>query len=557
MCSLSCPSCNATGFTSLSKLNKHRNGHEKPYECLAEGCHKRFAQRQALDRHTQSKHGDANNRAKYYHCTVDGCKYSSTGRRRKRFARADQAKEHIKDYGHYGPHSANDRPRRRGDWKPLFEERIITARFEEWTSDDTSARRTVQTCEYNSLDTKLWHKDDIGEIFLVEPAPGGGAGHECPVVGCYYHQPRPPENCNTTLFKTMKGLQEHHRRAHGTTPLAFSSTIAFGSQLHQDEELGSVSSLDSTAPSNDWGNITLNSNVETSQPWLPDLDLSFGAHNFEAVQCFNPGCIQYRRPLLGDLQAGVFVSDDFRLDDQGIRRSCQSCSQREPTTLQQPNLSLSLQLAGQSSDFHFTSLLSSPTTYATTSFPILNISEDNMQNASNATNNGTSLVHGENSLKLRKLTCTFPGCLKTFRRNYELQRHMMSVHSPTTIFCTICGRSFRRKDKLTEHIRHLHSISSESDSTKAKAMFSDLSIFSNCDWLSSSTFPSSKDAAPSDTLMEAGTKHYMEDINEWRPTSPKSLQIQAGTPESPVYVDESGSLSLSMNQDMCMVLEPQ
>lgn len=152
---------------------------------------------------------------------------------------------------------------------------------------------------------------------------------------------------------------------------------------------------------------------------------------------------------------------------------------------------------------------------------------------------------------------------------------MMSVHSPTTILCTLCGRSFRRKDKLTEHIRHLHSISSELDSTKAKAMFSDLSIFSNCNWLSSSTFPSSKDTATSDTLMEPGTGQYIEDINdlnlqplscspgqrswleEWRPTSPKSLQMRPGTSESPIYADGLGSLSLSMNQEVCMVLEPQ
>jgi len=70
--------------------------------------------------------------------------------------------------------------------------------------------------------------------------------------------------------------------------------------------------------------------------------------------------------------------------------------------------------------------------------------------------------------------------------------------------------------------------------------------------------------------MEPGTGQYIEGINdlnlqplsysseqrgwleEWRPTSPKSLQMQADTSESPIYADGSGSLS--MNQEVCMIL---
>jgi uncharacterized C2H2 Zn-finger protein len=159
-----------------------------------------------------------------------------------------------------------------------------------------------------------------------------------------------------------------------------------------------------------------------------------------------------------------------------------------------------------------------------------------------------------------KLTCTVPQCRKTFRRNYELQRHIMSVHSSVTIYCSLCGRSFRRKDKLTEHIRHAHSISSESDSTKAQTMFSDLSIFSDSDWLSSSTFPSSKDTAPTNRVVPPRTEHAIEGViapmdlqpysllseqwnswpEEWQYTTAKSLQLQVDTSAPPICIDESG-----------------
>ena len=170
-----------------------------------------------LDRHKHTQHRDTNMPTKYYHCTVDGCKYSSNGGRRKKFARVDQVKEHIKDYGHYAPHSANDRLRRPG--KPLFAEHIITVFFEEWTLDGDESSlplRNVQSCEYNSINTKLWHTDDIGELFLrVESYEELEAlnDHQCTAVDCYY-QIRPPEGLRGTVFKTLKGLHEHIHRAH-------------------------------------------------------------------------------------------------------------------------------------------------------------------------------------------------------------------------------------------------------------------------------------------------------------------------------------------------------
>ena len=124
-------------------------------------------------------------------------------------------KEHIKDYGHYGPHSASDRPRQPG--KQILTTEAITARFEEWSVDengDSQPRRTVQSCEYNSFKTRLWHTDVAAEIFFKGDKAGEGDGHICPVEGCYYLGMGRPEGCERVVFKTMKALLEHRRRAH-------------------------------------------------------------------------------------------------------------------------------------------------------------------------------------------------------------------------------------------------------------------------------------------------------------------------------------------------------
>ena len=265
--SFSCdyPSCKATTlFDSLSKLklvlslchvdivlltknSKHRNSHEKPYKCLAVNCSKRFAQQQHLDRHTQIKHQETNLSTKYYHCTVDGCKYASTGRSRKKFARLDQAKEHIKDYGHYGPHSANDRSRRPGN--RLWEDHSITVFFEEWAlhadgSGNLQPRRIVQSCEYDTHRTKLWHADDTGDLYLRGDVVGilqGIRDNICPTPDCYYQLfPRP--GLETTVFKTARGLQEHYRNAHELP----SQTSSLPSRLPSPERQDSCKDSGST-----------------------------------------------------------------------------------------------------------------------------------------------------------------------------------------------------------------------------------------------------------------------------------------------------------------------
>lgn len=132
-------------------------------------------------------------------------------------------KEHIKDYGHYGPHSANERPRR--PQKALSRDATIKVVFEEWTLDlngehneNLQPRRSVQSYEYDPRKTKLRHEDDTGELYLCgeslkDDMLEGNSWHQCSVADCYY-QLLPPEGLGATVFKTLKGLLEHCRRSH-------------------------------------------------------------------------------------------------------------------------------------------------------------------------------------------------------------------------------------------------------------------------------------------------------------------------------------------------------
>ncbi|KAH9209085.1 hypothetical protein DL95DRAFT_270885, partial [Leptodontidium sp. 2 PMI_412] len=51
---------------------RHRNSHEKPYQCVAGDCSMSFSQRQALDRHILAKHGDTNNPTRFA-CSIPLC----------------------------------------------------------------------------------------------------------------------------------------------------------------------------------------------------------------------------------------------------------------------------------------------------------------------------------------------------------------------------------------------------------------------------------------------------------------------------------------------------
>lgn len=71
-----------------------------------------------------------------------------------------------------------------------------------------------------------------------------------------------------------------------------------------------------------------------------------------------------------------------------------------------------------------------------------------------------------------------PACKKIFRRKGDMQRHVLSVHRLSTPFnCKVCDRKFTRKDKLNEHLRHVHTMGL--DSSKWGTMFAEPSILAD------------------------------------------------------------------------------
>ena len=48
-------------------------------------------------------------------------------------------------------------------------------------------------------------------------------------------------------------------------------------------------------------------------------------------------------------------------------------------------------------------------------------------------------------------------CGRQFTNNFNLNRHMKSIHDQTQHMCTICGRTYKRQDDLKTHIRRSHS----------------------------------------------------------------------------------------------------
>jgi hypothetical protein len=264
--SFSCPDCTASNFPNLSKLklvsthadlpspysyssSKHRNTHERRYNCLAEGCYERFAQRQALTRHTETKHGDAENPKQFYHCTVDGCKYASTGRWRNRFKRADQVKEHKRVRTLWATVSVRQASKTRGNdfIRSKSSRRVLKSGLwmKKWIRNRGGR---CEVCQYdNSFKTKLWHMDVPGDMFWRGDEEGARDGHACPVEGCYFLlRGGPPEGCEKVLFKTSKGLQEHYRRSHESSRSGPSlETLLMEEEIRSVAERSSISTTDS------------------------------------------------------------------------------------------------------------------------------------------------------------------------------------------------------------------------------------------------------------------------------------------------------------------------
>jgi hypothetical protein len=204
---------------------------------------------------------------------------------------------------------------------------VITVYFEEWILEENALpRRTVQSYEYNSLKTKLWHTDDNGELYLRVGAVGDLEGVdylECSIADCYY-QLRPPENLDGTVFKNLKGLQEHYRRAHYFQDDVYSPLSQLPLSVQSSEIRDSSSGLASMEPS-----IFLSEDVPS------DL----GAEFTPALQPID----EMEWSSVDDLMAG----DSFNSNQYDIME------------LQQPDPSDSLKVIGDTSQIHFQSISTS------------------------------------------------------------------------------------------------------------------------------------------------------------------------------------------------------
>jgi hypothetical protein len=150
-------------------------------------------------------------------------------------------KAHIKDMGHYGPHSPVDRKKRpRGNQGIMFNQAIILAVYEEWNvSESTQPQWNVKFCRFNSLKTNLWHEDITSDLYVRGGSLIATAFH-CEEAGCYFNMRSVlPEVFAPTAFKTIEGLREHYRRAHEVPKQTFAS-----SYLSVSERQLSTSSLD-------------------------------------------------------------------------------------------------------------------------------------------------------------------------------------------------------------------------------------------------------------------------------------------------------------------------
>ncbi|KAL3424455.1 zinc finger protein 2 [Phlyctema vagabunda] len=200
-------------FDTRSKLNKHQNLiHSKPYHCLAENCEQKFGQKQQLERHTRARHADTS--TKYYHCATDGCKYASSGQFRKKFTREDHVKTHIRDYGHYGPHSPMNLKKAARTAPRLEGGKIIAVWFEEWNTTNSIAQPSkIIKLNLDSKKTKLFHPDQTSDLLhrVIQ-------GFHCEQQGCYYYF-KPPESVPCLSFRSKRDLREHEKRAgHRITP---------------------------------------------------------------------------------------------------------------------------------------------------------------------------------------------------------------------------------------------------------------------------------------------------------------------------------------------------
>ena len=470
--------------------SKHKNGHLKPYNCPAPECPKKFSQKQSLDRHHEACHRESPIPAKYYHCTTQGCKYSSSGSARKRFSREDHVKMHIKDYGHYGPASPPDRRRRPLDKAGqgiILSEFQVEALYEEWSPANHSqpveqSQRTVKRCVFNSLKTNLWYKDDLGEFYARgEPESPNSLVFHCENAGCYFNI-RPPEGGSPIAFRSSQSLLDHYRQAHISFYQASISAQPF-QRSTSDPESNLVSagvlllpdSFNGESVSPDLLHSQYSPTSSTEQPWSShSLRCGVNTSGDDNVKHCTPpqtfdyfSCLPMDLHLSGETGIPKPLSDISELSnlarDNGGLEEVQS--DRETTSYTSSPNQFTFQSHYSETDDRasiFSESIESPPESVGSVFSRRSTSSfvSSRQISHNLLNDDLT----DNCFRNPSL-CNY--CQMSFTRKADRERHEKTRHilSPT-YRCTICQRAFVRKDKFFEHSRKHGESLSEKGSVK-------------------------------------------------------------------------------------------
>jgi hypothetical protein len=176
------------------------------------------------------------------------------------------------------------------------------------------------------------------------------------MAGCYYES-QPPEGCKAVVFKTLKGLQEHYRRAHATPNPVDSLATPMG------EAESTVRSLASADSSYFLRNISADSDIQPGHlEFLGPESNDICFEHMRGVDCYCSACTLNKMvgPALPYLRSSLCTAG------LGAVCYCQSCCQRGTASEHQADSVPSFQ--GDSSVIRFQSL-STPSSVQDAYFP--------------------------------------------------------------------------------------------------------------------------------------------------------------------------------------------